>query len=885
MINHEHHPQHAPELWWAKPHDPSMSLRSQIHTIRDQHADRRAVLVAPDQWLTHGDLHRRALRLTQAINAARKANPGPIACLVGTNASLYVCLICVINANADFSMLDPASPPKRNQLAAQSIDAQIVLVDHTTVHLAAALVGNTGIIINIDTDESEQVDTEFNTDDAYQEGRAFIFTSGSTGQPKGVIRSFASMLHSQYNISARLSYEPTDTLLYMGSPGHVGTINDALSVLLNGHASVALSLENLDISAVWKAIIKYQITKASLAPSLMRVCLRYGAEHEKATSMKCVAASGEPLLRSDIALFYSLFDESVQLWQSYGSTECGHMCAGYYSPQDAIGIGPLPLNKPASDVHIEIIDENENPILPGSEGDIRVRTPGLAEGYTTAYQSSKNGFGCDEDGRYFITGDRAQLLDDHKIVIIGRADRQVNIHGRRLELSEVESAILSIKGTIDASVVLLERTDQSHQIAAMVSTSGEGDVRMLRRELGLLLPQSAVPRLIQVVDQLPKTITGKTDVQAVTQALQSVHLQSCTHTAPQDDPPIGPTENWIADAWQEVMRTKRRPDRNIGFDEYGGDSLNAINLCLTLGQQFGIEVGINFITDHPTIAMQAQFLLQSDQIVKHNRFVCLQNTDTGPVLFLFPGLGGHAWVYRAFARELGQQTCTLIAINYLTSTNANNPALHPKHLAQEITAHLSSNQLQNRELFFAGYSMGSLVASGVANAIEQTEAPPTIQALFLLDPSPLASPTPLRRGINFAKKVVRRFRSTKPEHVLEQAAHRHLDMEVQCTSKALYQYYHPNTTSIANHRPCRALFTRQGYAKMPSNHTIFGHHLQNNDLTVLEGLNHLDLLRDKGVARCAQWVWEHIESYTVAPPPYSLPLSTPLPSTVKAARS
>ena len=884
MIDHE---QQTAELWWAKPHDPSMSLRSQIQAIRNQHADRPAVLIGDDQWLTHGQLHRRAQRLASAINAARKANPGPIVCLVGTNASLYVCLICVINAGGDFSMLDPASPPKRNQLAAQSINAQTVLVDHTTAHLAQGIVAESGSIINIDTDESDQADAEFNTDDAHQTGRAFIFTSGSTGQPKGVIRSFASMLHSQYNISARLSYEPTDTLLYMGSPGHVGTINDALSVLLNGHASVALSLESLDISAVWKAIIKYQITKTSLAPSLMRVCLRYGAEHKKATSMKCVAASGEPLLRSDIALFYSVFDEAVQLWQSYGSTECGHMCAGYYSPKDAIGIGPLPLSKPASGVRIEVLDQNEKPVRPGEEGDIRVRTPGLAEGYTPPYQSTQNGFGCDQDGRYFITGDRAQLLDEHKLIIIGRADRQINIHGRRLELSEVESAILSTPTWADASVVLLHPDNQSPQIAAMVSpnANSDADLQKLNAQLRTLLPQSALPKLVKVVERLPKTIAGKTDLKAVTDALHQEHRQAHTQTAPEEHKPLGPTENWIADAWQEVMRAKHRPSRNIGFDEYGGDSLNAINLCLTLEQQFGIEVGLDFITDHPTIATQAQFLQRNDRVFKRSRFVPLQSTGKGPVIFLFPGLGGHAWVYRAFARELRQKECHLIAINYLASTNSSNPTLHPKHLARELIEHLASNQLENRQVFFAGYSMGSLVAAGVANALEKTQNAPTIQTLFLLDPSPLASTTPLKKWLRFAKNKARQLKSIRPNQARQETARRHLDKEVQRTSKALRKYYRPDTTSIANH-PCQAILTHQGYAEMHSMHTIFDHRLQSNELTVLEDLNHLDLLRDKGVARCARWVWEHVESHAIDPPsPYSFPLSTPSPSTVNSARS
>jgi L-serine---[L-seryl-carrier protein] ligase len=856
------------QLWWTNPFDPESSLGSQIREVGKKYAGRPAVLVDHEQWLTHGDIHQHARGLEGVMRSALDAHRCPVVCLVSTNASLYIALVLLTGLGADFSMLDPASPPKRNASAVDSIGAKIVLVDSLTIGVGRSLAGESGQLICLDDATNrveESLDLENDqckaSDVAVDDGRMFIFTSGSTGQPKGVVRSYSSMLHTQYNLSKRCQYESEDIMFYTGSPGHVGTINDALSVLLNGHASVPFSLEGIDIGILWRMFIKHNITKAALPPSLLRVFLNYGMEHKAASSLRCMVGSGEALLRSDVELFFKVFDDSVTLWQSYGSTECGHMCWGSYSNADSQGTGPLELSMITDGVNVEVLDEEGNCVSSDEVGVIRVRTRSLADGYTQESHESKNGFGEDSKGRYFFTGDRARMLDGKKMIILGREDRQVNIHGRRLELSEVESAIMSLDEWGEASVVVVEDQSASRHITAMVcsKTHAEENVVKLRRDLESLLPQSAIPKFIIAAESLPKTTAGKVDLEAVTKIMHDQYKESRTRETSKADAPVGSIENWIADAWQEVLKSEGRPGREIDFDVFGGDSLDAISLCLVMGQQFGIDFDVDFITANSTIRSQAHSLQGSEVQIAQSRFVTLHRSDEGPVVFLFPGSGGHAWVYRSFARELHDQSCTLVAINYLISQDADHHDLKPDNMAEEVLAFLQEAQLGHRPVVFAGFSLGSLVCSSVAESIRTRCDENRVQCLLLLDPSPLSSSVGIKQRISRMRSKVRNVQKRAQKESRRERAQRRLDIEILRTTRALKSNYQPDSTVTRNHK-CYALLTGQGKNEASSNGELFDQRVDDSNVEIIEDLQHLDLLRQRGVGRCAEWVWSKIES-------------------------
>ncbi|HCT44099.1 MAG TPA: hypothetical protein DF699_02655, partial [Phycisphaerales bacterium] len=93
-----------------------------------------------------------------------------------------------------------------------------------------------------------------------------------------------------------------------------------------------------------------------------------------------------------------------------------------------------------------------------------------------------------------------------------------------------------------------------------------------REQLREHLPSFAIPARLVSTPSLPRTTTGKTDLTSVQASLEHALRSTMTGAGA---PPRGSTENWVADAWQTVLGVEDRPSRDVAFDQYGGDSLNA----------------------------------------------------------------------------------------------------------------------------------------------------------------------------------------------------------------------------------------------------------------------------------------------------------------------
>lgn len=801
-------------------------------------AERRAVRLADGSWLTHGYLHQQAEPVRHAIAESVRELGGAVACLVRTSETLTIALIASLTSAPSVTFLDATMPSNWNRDAIHTVGARTLLADRSTYEYARSICGIDDKIILVDSPKDYASDE---TIEVPKDGTLTIFTSGSTGHPKGVLRPYGAMAHTSYNIARRFECNQDDVMLYVGSPAHVGTLNDVLLCVLNGYSSVPMQLLDLNLRSVTKLIKQLGINKIAMPPSLMRLFLGHVGSTERMNTQMTICSSGEALLRSDVRLFYEVFSHDSKLWQSYGSTEAGHMVAGFYGPEDADGSGPLPLNHPASGVEIEIIDDDGSPVSIGETGQIRVRTPALADGYTsTAAESS--GFGEDERGRYFMTGDRAQLLQEDVFVIEGRADRQINRNGRRVELGEIESTILETPGWGEACAALVPDGPNRRTLMAMVSPTdfSKTDILSLRARLHRELPAFAVPAQIVRVSALPRTSSGKVDLGEVQRSL-AAQLGSLRTGA--GDLPQGPTENWVADAWQAVLGVEERPTRDIAFDAFGGDSLNAVDLCLRFGEKFDIEVGIDFITANRTIASQATAIQRAASgTLQSSRVVPLRSNGKGPCIVLLPGAGGHAWVYLSIADEL-DCACDLLALNM--QFNA------PDDLCiEQLTATvLDAIETMDRErpLYFVGYSYGSLIACSLVQACRDQGV--SVAGLGLIDPSPIGRRSPAERAMRslrttFSKKLNHRQRTKNAQL---------LDQQIDATRKEIARRYRPERTNVPN-IPCSVLCTESTMGELRAHARLFQRPLNQFDLHLVSDMSHLDLMRRRGARQVAEWL-------------------------------
>ncbi|RMH25448.1 MAG: alpha/beta fold hydrolase [Planctomycetota bacterium] len=830
--------------WWRGSFDPGLSLGERIRMAGEAFADRPAVRLGDGSWMPHGALHDRAAGVRRAMSRSLEERGGAVGCLTGTNESLQVALIAVLMSAPSSTVLDPSLPASRNRQALDDIGARTLLADRTTEAYARSLARPDDVVIMLDgVGDASDAGPAPIVDD----GVLTVFTSGSTGRPKGVRRPYGAMAHTCYNISWRFGSSPDDLMLYVGSPGHVGTLNDVLLSILNGFAAVPVQLTDLDLRAIYGLIRDLGVNKVSMPPSLLRLLLRHAASNGGFDRDLTVASSGEALLRSDVRLFFEVLGTGSTLWQSYGSTEAGHMYAGFYRPEHATGTGSLPLNSASRGVSIEVLDEEGRPVKPGETGSIRVRTPSLALGYTTGEAGS--GFGEDERGRYFMTGDRAQLISEGVFVVEGRADRQINLHGRRVELGEIESAILATPGWGEACAALVADAGGRTTLLAMVSPipGMTGDPARLRESLRSVLPSFAVPAKLVCVDALPRTTTGKVDLAGVRDTLAKSLASSQGDTG---TPAKGPTENWVADAWQAVLGVEQRPSRDVSFDEFGGDSLNAVELCLRFGQKFGVALGMDFVTAHRTVASQAAALQDAAATgtAAGERVVSLRASDEGPVCVLVPGAGGHAWVYLGIAGELATP-CELLALNLNFSDR---DELLPERLRDTVLASLGGARAA-RPVVLVGYSRGCLIAATLGGLLREKGV--RVGGMALIDPSPLRR-DPLRARMAAAVRGWRRSRR-RTDHA---GARRLLDEQIAATRHEITRLYRPEHTVIGD-MPCAMLVTSETARLISSMGSLYGRPVGACEIETVPELGHLDLMRKRGAPIVAGWLAARIAAF------------------------
>lgn len=829
--------------FWHKPFDDAWTLSSLLDETSVLHGQRVALFSESHGSLTHGQIRERAARLRGAIREVAGSGTRTVACLASLNAPLYLAAHAIFTSGYGYAALEPDAPDSRNLMCLDDCGADIIIADGESAERAERLAGGTRRIIRIEEALERGTAIEAVRTDPSAPA-AFIFTSGSTGRPKAVVRSHRSLARAIYCLGKNYRYGPTETMLYPGSPGHVGSLNDVLSCLLTGMKSIPNDIRRIDFQTICRLLVDHEVTILAVPPSLLRLLLRELSPLRSKLSLGRIIASGEPLLRSDIALCVESIGERCELWQNYGSTETGPMYAGRYTLADARGTGPLPLRTAHHGCRIEIISSG-GAVAAGEPGSIRVRSEYLADGYLNAPAEQNARFGRDEAGAFFDIGDQASMNGGGELFVHGREDRQIKLHGRRLELGDVESAILTDRTWSEAVVVQARPAGlgASGTLVGLLrpASAGTVDLRGLRERLAGVLPLAAIPRRFLVVAELPRTTTGKVDLSAV-QRLAEASVGG--RPAGAGGPPQGVVENWIADCWEYVLGVAC-PGREDSFLDLGGDSLAAIELSIQLEKRAGVRLPIDRIMQHPTIARQV-VALESASGGRPSPIIRLRSDGAGPVLLMFPGVGGHAWVFAELCRRL-TVPCDFMAVSLVDLTGGERRRLTHAAMLELVAATFRETD-PSRKVILGGFSFGAVIATHLAGELRQSGCP--LDRLLLLDPCPLVfrSPINLPLSVRQIRGFIRRVTARPPLSEAESA----LERQVNAMDRALSGLYR-RTPKCPLEIPVSVMLSSEGVRDLGGASELFGRALSGVDL-VTDDSSHLELVRPPNVDRAARWL-------------------------------
>jgi acyl-coenzyme A synthetase/AMP-(fatty) acid ligase/acyl carrier protein len=277
--------------------------------------------------------------------------------------------------------------------------------------------------------------------------------------------------------------------------------------------------------------------------------------------------------------------------------------------------GHPPAGRPALGWKVTIVGDDGEQAPDGKSGEIVVASRFIALGYWYGSDLEIRAFPSDPSdpkARVFESGDRGRRRPDGLIEFVGRNDKQIKLHGHRIEPAEVESALTSLREVSDAAVVVRCSKDGVPLSLVAYVVLGPRIRRLLPRHLQSMLtqhlPRYMVPSRIVLLDDLPRLPNFKIDRVRLAQldATQTIEARDRG-----DDPLI----DRIAGIFEAVIGvTDATPEDTVA--SIGGDSLQEIHIIAELERCYGVSIPDDLIKERPTISSIASWI--AGQIARPN---------------------------------------------------------------------------------------------------------------------------------------------------------------------------------------------------------------------------------------------------------------------------
>jgi len=538
--------------------------------------------------MTYGELDARSNALAWTLREEHGVKPDVLVpMLVERSFEMVVGILGILKAGGAYVPIDPKYPYTRIRFMLEDCSARTVLlnVDGMAESLPEGC-ENLDLRDNrdysLDTSPLPRVTSP--SDLVY-----CIYTSGSTGKPKGALLEHAGLVNRLLWMRDYLPLNESDTILQKTS--YTFDVS-AWELLLPGLIGARMLLlepgEERDPSSIRAVIAKWNVTTLHFVPSMLSAYLDAAGENPLPSVKRCVC-SGEAL-SSDLAhRFHKACVGRVELHNLYGPTEASIDVTACEVTEVE---GPVPIGFPVANTRIRILDKMGSLCPVGVPGELCVSGVQVARGYLNRPALTAERFVSDPfrpGERMYRTGDLARWLPDGNLEFLGRMDDQVKVRGFRVELGEVESALVS-EEPIRGAVVAV-RNDSL--VAYCVADSGEAlDFASLRSSLSSRLPGYMVPSFFMELESLPLTPSGKLDRKSLPEPVGSTLNNG--HVAPQCG-----IEKTLSLIYQRVLKTQGI-NALSGFLSSGGNSLQLLHLANEIRAEFGVSVAVGDLYRHQT---------------------------------------------------------------------------------------------------------------------------------------------------------------------------------------------------------------------------------------------------------------------------------------------
>ena len=544
--------------------------------------DAVALVYGERSW-TYREVDESSNRLAHLL-VAHGAGPGQsVALLLERSSQAVIAILAVLKTGAAYLPIDSAAPPPRVEFMLEDA-APIAAI--TTTGLRSRLDGFGVLVIDaddpaVDTQPSTALPAPAPDDIAY-----IIYTSGTTGAPKGVAVTHHNVTQLLASVNRSLPRPGVWPLCH--SLAFDFTVWEIFGALLHGGRLVVVPESVAGSPDDFHALlVSERVSVLTQTPSAVGMLSPAGLEST------ALVVGGEACPA-----------ELVDRWapgrvmiNAYGPTEAT-VCVAISAPL-AAGSGVVPIGAPVPGAGLFVLDGWLRPVpagvvgelyVAGSRGGVRVCGPGPL----TASRFVACPFGG-PGARMYRTGDLVRWGADGQLRYLGRADEQVKIRGHRIELGEVQAALVGLDGVEQAAVIVREDRPGDKRLVGYVTATA--DPIEARAALAEQLPAYMVPAAVVVLDALPLTPNGKLDTRAL--PAPEYHDTSSAYCAP-----AAPAEEILAGIYAQVLGVERVGVDDSFFD-LGGDSLLAMRVIAAINKSLDAGIGVRTVFEAPTVAQLA----------------------------------------------------------------------------------------------------------------------------------------------------------------------------------------------------------------------------------------------------------------------------------------
>ncbi len=599
-----------------------------VPEIARQQAQRRGgatALVHEGSRLSYQELEERSNRLAHRLIQIGVSPELRVGVFLDRGFDLVTAILAIWKAGGVYVPLDTAYP--KDRLAFMLEDASVgVLVSVDTVLPELPAHDARVLCLDVDWEEIEAQSSAPPELRIAPSNLAYVmYTSGSTGNPKGAMLEHGGMMNHLWSKVHDLGLTDRDVIAQNASASFDISIWQIFAALLvGGHVHIISDEIARDAFQLLDDVHQHEVTVLETVPTLLGLMIEQQLQKRKnrlqLNHLRWMISNAEAL-PANLCLQWRRIYPKVALMNTYGATECSDDTTHYVvqSPTDSRWTY-APLGLPIGNLKSYVLNEGLSPVPIGVAGEIYIGGAGVGRGYLarprlTAERFVPDPFSSLPGARMYRTGDLARLRRDGQPEFVGRTDHQVKIRGNRVELGEIDAALLE-HPTVSLAVsivredepglprlvsylVLRDAVNGSNRNAAEGRYQDPTASPEFRQRLAARLPDYMVPAAFVVLDSIPLTVNGKVD-REVLPIPELSQTPSTNYIGPRNE-----LETMLCDLWRQLLQIA-----NVGildnFFSLGGHSLLATQVIARIHNTLRLEIPLLALFQYPTVAGLAE---------------------------------------------------------------------------------------------------------------------------------------------------------------------------------------------------------------------------------------------------------------------------------------